>query len=64
MPSEIDQSQLRKMSTDTTLHPRHNSMVTRIPGAYICECCPKKPKKFDSEDELRYVKLRPYPHLF
>lgn len=53
MPSESDQSQLRKMSTDTTLHPRHNSVVTRIPGAYICECCPKKPKKFDSEDELR-----------
>jgi hypothetical protein len=51
-PSETDQ-QLRKMSTDSLLHPRHNSVVSRIPGAYICECCPKKPKKFDSEEELR-----------
>lgn len=25
-------------------------------GLYMCECCPKKPKKFDSEDELRYVR--------
>jgi hypothetical protein len=51
-PSETDQP-FRKMSTDSLLHPRHNSVVSRIPGAYICECCPKKPKKFDSEEELR-----------
>jgi hypothetical protein len=29
--------------------------VPRIGGAYLCECCPKKPKKFETEDELRYV---------
>lgn len=52
-PSESDQPQIRKMSTDSVLHPRHNSVASRIPGAYICECCPKKPKKFDSEEELR-----------
>jgi hypothetical protein len=52
-PSETDQPQIRKMSTESVLHPRHNSVVSRIPGAYICECCPKKPKKFDSEEELR-----------
>jgi len=27
--------------------------ANRLPGAYICECCPKKPKKFKSEVELR-----------
>jgi hypothetical protein len=52
-PSGTDQSQIRKMSTESILHPRNNSVVSRIPGAYICECCPKKPKKFDSEEELR-----------
>lgn len=30
--------------------------VPRIGGqSFICECCPKKPKKFDNEEELRYV---------
>jgi hypothetical protein len=53
--SETDQPQIRKMSTESILHPRQNSVVNRIPGAYICECCPKKPKKFDSEEELRSV---------
>lgn len=52
-PPEADQSHLRKLSIESTLHPRQNSVASRIPGAYICECCPKKPKKFDSEDELR-----------
>jgi len=51
-PSESE-TQIRKMSTESILHPRHNSVVNRIPGAYICECCPKKPKKFDSEEDLR-----------
>lgn len=46
-------SQIRKLSTESIVHSRQNSMANRIPGAYICECCPKKPKKFDSEDELR-----------
>ena len=46
---------VRKMSTDSMLQSRQNSIVGRIVGAYICECCPKKPKKFDSEEELRYV---------
>lgn len=27
----------------------------RIGNYYICSCCPKKPKKFDTEEQLRYV---------
>lgn len=53
--SENEPPQLRKMSTDNLLHSRQNSVSGRLPGAYICECCPKKPKKFDNEEELRYV---------
>jgi hypothetical protein len=52
-PSENEYPQIRKMSTDSTLHSRQNSVAGRIAGGYICECCPKKPKKFDSEEELR-----------
>ncbi|OAA63106.1 Zinc finger, C2H2-type/integrase, DNA-binding protein [Cordyceps fumosorosea ARSEF 2679] len=26
--------------------------VTKLQGFYMCECCPKKPKKFDSAEEL------------
>lgn len=51
--SENEHSQIRKMSTDSILQSRQNSVTSRLPGAYICECCPKKPKKFDSEEELR-----------
>ncbi|KAF2184296.1 hypothetical protein K469DRAFT_579571 [Zopfia rhizophila CBS 207.26] len=55
--SENEQPQIRKMSTDSVLHSRQNSVSGRLPGAYICECCPKKPKKFDSEEELRIHEL-------
>ncbi|KAI4950555.1 hypothetical protein J4E91_004440 [Alternaria rosae] len=54
---ESEHPQIRKMSTESMLHSRQNSIASRIPGAYICECCPKKPKKFDSEDELRAHEL-------
>ncbi|KAJ4294262.1 hypothetical protein N0V90_007952 [Kalmusia sp. IMI 367209] len=55
--SENEHPQIRKMSTDSILQSRQNSIVGRIVGAYICECCPKKPKKFDSEEELRVHEL-------
>ncbi|KAJ5176293.1 uncharacterized protein N7482_002170 [Penicillium canariense] len=29
------------------------SAVPKISGLYICDCCPKKPKKFDNPDDLR-----------
>ncbi|CAI6338595.1 unnamed protein product [Periconia digitata] len=51
--SDMEHAQIRKMSTDSVLQSRQNSIVGRLPGAYICECCPKKPKKFDSEELLR-----------
>jgi hypothetical protein len=52
--AEAENPQIRKMS-ESILQSRQNSISNRIPGAYICECCPKKPKKFDSEEELRSV---------
>lgn len=57
--SDNEYSQVRKMSSDSVMQSRQNSIVGRIGGAYICECCPKKPKKFDSEEELQYVTSPP-----
>ncbi|KAL6707948.1 hypothetical protein ACN47E_003622 [Coniothyrium glycines] len=54
---ESEHPQIRKMSTEGMLQSRQNSMASRLPGAYVCECCPKKPKKFDSEEELRLHEL-------
>lgn len=30
-------------------------VAAKMKGPYMCECCPKKPKKFETEDELKYV---------
>ncbi|KAI9828551.1 MAG: hypothetical protein M1819_006543 [Sarea resinae] len=43
-PSEI------KMSNDSLCHAKHHS-APRLQGLFICECCPKKPKRFDSQEE-------------
>lgn len=37
--------------TEPTL--RTTAGVGKIQGFYMCDCCPKKPKKFDTRDELR-----------
>ena len=39
--------------TETTL--RTNGNVSKIQGFFMCDCCPKKPKKFETAEELRYV---------
>lgn len=37
---------------DSAPQSRHNS-IPGSQGIYLCECCPKKPKKFGTEEELR-----------
>lgn len=37
--------------SDSSNHVKHHS-VSRIPSSFMCECCPKKPKKFDTREEL------------
>ncbi len=41
----------RKLS-DSINHSKPNS-VPKMQGVFMCECCPKKPKKFDSQEELK-----------
>ncbi|TVY30585.1 hypothetical protein LHYA1_G000613 [Lachnellula hyalina] len=40
----------RKLS-DSVSHGKSNN-IPKIHGIFMCECCPKKPKKFDSQEEL------------
>jgi len=40
-------------SIDTLNQPK--STVLKVQSGFICDCCPKKPKKFDTEDALMYV---------
>lgn len=43
-----------RMSTQTPADDsRPAAAASRLIGHYICECCPKKPKKFDTENDLR-----------
>ncbi|KAF2809553.1 uncharacterized protein BDZ99DRAFT_417544 [Mytilinidion resinicola] len=55
-PSDHE-SHHRTMSDASLSHSRQNSGVQRIGGLFICECCPKKPKKFDSAEELQTHEL-------
>jgi len=41
----------RKLS-DHSGHSKSNS-TPKMQGVLICECCPKKPKKFDSQEDLQ-----------
>ncbi len=41
----------RKLS-DSLNHSKQNS-TPKMQGVFMCECCPKKPKKFDSQEELK-----------
>lgn len=40
-----------KMSIQSAVNSNRQNNAAR--GALICECCPKKPKKFETEEELR-----------
>lgn len=50
--SQSNQGGIHRTPTGSTSHSR-NSSISQAQGVYLCECCPKKPKKFDSEEELR-----------
>jgi len=46
-------STARKMSIQSAVNQNRHTNASRIAGQFMCECCPKKPKKFESEEELR-----------
>lgn len=46
-------STARKMSIQSAVNQTRPSNASPIAGQLMCDCCPKKPKKFESEEELR-----------
>ncbi|GAO19556.1 hypothetical protein UVI_02014510 [Ustilaginoidea virens] len=70
-PASLNQSPRNSISGRANAHgrtvsgssPRKMSEMQKPTGSkvqhvYMCECCPKKPKKFQTAGELRYVGLR------
>lgn len=52
VPEPQNAASARKMSVQTTLNVSKPA-GPGIQGMFICDCCPKKPKKFNSPEELR-----------
>jgi hypothetical protein len=53
-PTPLDtKPPVRKLSTHAVMSDSRLPPATRVGNYFLCDCCPKKPKKFDREDELR-----------
>jgi hypothetical protein len=44
---------IRRLSTQSSPIDTKMPPATRVGNYFICDCCPKKPKKFEKEDDLR-----------
>ena len=42
----------RKMSVQGAVQNTRSPAASKLQGMYICDCCPKKPKRFESQEEL------------
>ncbi|KAL9604977.1 MAG: hypothetical protein Q9219_000165 [cf. Caloplaca sp. 3 TL-2023] len=52
-PEKPSPAASRKMSSGTPTPRKQSNPPSLQANMYICQCCPKKPKKFETEDELR-----------
>lgn len=52
-PTPDNTSAARPMSIQTVTNDARLPPANRVGNYFICNCCPKKPKKFDTEEELR-----------
>ena len=50
--SETTQPLTQPVPSGSASHSR-NSSISHMQRVFICECCPKKPRKFETEEELR-----------
>jgi hypothetical protein len=56
-------SDTRSLMTSRKLFSTTNSKQVgglKMQGIFICECCPKKPRRFDTQKELEYVTRKPH----
>ncbi|KAJ2907158.1 uncharacterized protein MKZ38_007673 [Zalerion maritima] len=51
-PHQRNISESRPMASPRKINDGKTG-VARLQGFFMCDCCPKKPKKFETEDELR-----------
>lgn len=52
-PLETRPTITARKSSDRGANQVKRITTNKLHGIFICECCPKKPKKFDSEEELK-----------
>ncbi|KAF7537436.1 hypothetical protein G7054_g3721 [Neopestalotiopsis clavispora] len=52
IPHQRQLSESRPLSSPRKLTELPKASIPRIQGFYMCECCPKKPKKFETAEEL------------
>ena len=57
VPGDLQDSDTisRKMSIQTAVNDARSLPATKIGNHFMCDCCPKKPRKFESENDLRQV---------
>jgi hypothetical protein len=53
IPHQRQLSESRPLSSPRKLTELPKSSIPRIQGFFMCDCCPKKPKKFETAEELR-----------
>ncbi|KAI5863540.1 hypothetical protein GGS23DRAFT_538817 [Durotheca rogersii] len=53
-PHQRNLSETRRLTSPRKVTEVPKSGISKIPGGFfMCECCPKKPKKFETSEELR-----------
>ncbi|KAJ6255777.1 hypothetical protein Dda_8076 [Drechslerella dactyloides] len=48
----ISEADRRQQASEAAVGPKHHS-APKLLGVLMCECCPKKPKKFDNQLDLK-----------
>jgi hypothetical protein len=54
-PRPLSESAQSPHTVAASVPQSRSTSISQSQGAHMCECCPKKPKKFDSLEDLRYV---------
>ena len=51
--AQLTAAAAQKMSAENANHSNQQGNTPKLQNIHICDCCPKKPKKFDTLQELR-----------
>lgn len=54
-PESRSAAMARTMSAQSTANDIRVGVAPPLGGAYMCKCCWKKPRRFETEEQLRYV---------